>query len=195
MDRASERPCHATTGLPQNAQNFRFAIQASIDYTSNQMHWSRLSHFSSPVTLCAPHFAFLPRAPEGGYGLTAPFLDPARQPTGPQAGGVLGAESKTLERQLQRPGVRASRFKCRDLLPVETLEFLKLLDASVVLKGIQPQRPVSSQDAELNLRRVGRKARIQGAAEEVRAGMLLAVPLHATPTAAPVHGSALGNDV
>ena len=108
-----------------------------------------------------------------GPGLTAPFLDPACHPTKQQAGDALGAESKTLECQLWCPGIPAARFRCRDLLPVETPEFLKLLDASVVLEGVQPQRPVSSQDAELNLRGVGRKARIQGAAEEVRARMLL----------------------
>src|ERR1039458_7895491 len=98
---------------------------------------------------------------------------------GPQACDVSG--SKTLQCQSQRPGIPAARFKRRNLLPVETLKFLKLLDASVVLEVVQPQRPVSFQDAELNLCWVGREARIQGAAKEVRARMLLAVPFHAPP--------------
>src|ERR1039458_1767695 len=35
-------------------QDFRFAILATIDYTSNRLFWSRLSHFSHPERLRRP---------------------------------------------------------------------------------------------------------------------------------------------
>src|ERR1035441_1225634 len=132
----------------------------------------------------------LPRPTEGTGGSIGRSLQPAlgAEPIGAPAGDVLGSRSTTLECLLQRPGIPAARFKGRDFLPVETLEFLKLLDASVVPKVVQPQRPVGSQDAELNLCGVGRETSIDEAAEEVRSRMLLAIPLHAPPSAATVHG-------
>ena len=129
MDRAGERPRHAL-GLvwPSMPRIWVLPpwVAPIIHPTSHIGAVYRISFaFLSVPRRCVVRTSRSCRGQRRvGYEQTAPFLDRARQPTGLQAGDVLGSESKTLECQLRRPGVPAARFKCRDLLPVEALEFL-----------------------------------------------------------------------